>query len=62
MSINDCIYIFVVTILALVVYTVVSFNYTKPESFTYNKHEYIRFGISSVVHSPDCKHCFNLYD
>lgn len=31
------------------------------ESFKKNGHDYIRFGYV-VVHDPDCKKCFDLYD
>lgn len=30
--------------------------------FTYKNHQYIHFGNRGVVHDPDCKHCFEIYD
>lgn len=33
-----------------------------PEQFTYNKHDYLYFRDKGVVHDPDCRHCFIVFD
>lgn len=33
-----------------------------PERFTYNKHDYLYFRDMGVVHDPDCRHCFIVFD
>lgn len=34
---------------------------SSPTSFVYNKHEYIQFK-NGVIHNPECKECYNLYE
>lgn len=33
-----------------------------PERFVYNKHDYLYFKDRGVVHDPDCRHCFIVFD
>lgn len=31
-------------------------------TFKYKEHSYIKFGSTGVVHDPDCKYCYTLFD
>lgn len=36
-----------------------------PAKFKYHKHEYLLFNINGhphLVHSPECKECYNMFD
>ena len=33
-----------------------------PERFVYNKHDYLYFKGKGLVHDPDCRHCFIVFD
>ena len=32
------------------------------KTFKYKKHSYIKFGNRGIVHDPDCKYCYTLFD
>lgn len=55
-------FLFAIICIILITFVYLDTSINRITHFTYNKHQYIRFQNIGVVHDPDCKYCFDLYD